>query len=338
MGKRADANQNAPAMTGRIVKAIAGFYFVEAGSGVYKRDSGGKACLTRQVYPCRARGIFRKRGQTPLVGDMVRFVPPSDGVLTGEGPGCPIPPEDFDSGVVVELLPRKNSLIRPPLANLDKLYIISSYENPAPHTLVIDKLTAIADHKGIEPVLVFNKCDQGDFSHWKRLYEGAGFCTYVVSAATGEGIPELARSLSQGLHVFTGNSGVGKSSLLNRLFDGLGLATGEVSQKLGRGRHTTRHVELYALEGGGYVADTPGFSSLDLERSELIRKEELPAAFREFSDYLDSCRFTSCSHTGEKGCAVGRAVEEGRISRERYESYKTFYEQVKDIKDWQLPR
>ena len=318
---------------GRIVKAIAGFYFVEAGSGLYMADGG----VRREVYPCKARGIFRKKGQSPLVGDMVRFVPPAAGPLTGEGPLCPPPPaEGLDTGLVEELLPRKNSLVRPPLANLDALYIISSFAAPAPSHLVIDKLIAIAERREIEPVLVFNKCDQGDFSRWQAIYKGAGFRTYVVSARTGEGIEALLDSLSDGVQVFTGNSGVGKSSLLNRLFPDLELATGEISQKLGRGRHTTRHVELFPLPGGGYAADTPGFSSLDLEKSELVLKDQLPGAFREFAPYLGDCRFTSCSHTGEKGCAVGAAVEAGAIAPERYESYKALFDQVKDMKEWQL--
>ena len=318
---------------GRIVKAIAGFYFVEAGSGLYTDDGE----IRREVYPCKARGVFRKRGQSPLVGDMVRFVPPGAGPLTGKGPLCPQPPaQGLETGLVEELLPRKNSLLRPPLANLDALYIISSFASPAPSHLVIDKLVAIAERKGIEPVLVFNKCDQGDFSHWQHIYEGAGFRTYVVSASTGEGTQALLENLSDGVQVFTGNSGVGKSSLLNRLFPVLELATGEVSEKLGRGRHTTRHVELFPLPGGGYVADTPGFSSLDLEKSEPVLKDELPGAFREFAAYLGDCRFTSCSHTGEKGCAVCAAVEAGKIAPERYESYKTLYEAVKDLKEWQL--
>ena len=335
MGKNmtnADVYNKGQLKTGRIVKAIAGFYFVEAGSGLYAEDGG----MRREVYPCKARGLFRKLGQSPLVGDMVRFTPPPDGPLNGEGPCCPVPEKDFKTGLVEELLEQRNSLIRPPLANLDTLYIVSSYASPAPSHLVIDKLTAIAVHKGIEPVLVFNKCDQGDFARWRAIYETAGFRTLVVSAETGEGVPELLRSLSDGVQVFTGNTGVGKSSLLNRLFPKLRLATGEVSEKLGRGRHTTRHVELFPLPGGGYVADTPGFSSLDLEKSELVLKDELPDAFPEFADYLGECKFTSCSHTGEKGCAVGAAVEAGKIAPERYESYKALYAEVKDIKDWQL--
>ncbi len=317
--------------TGRIVKAIAGFYFVEAGSGF--SAPGG---LRREVYPCKARGVFRKRGQTPLAGDMVRFTPPPTGPLVGEGPRCPVSDDELDTGTVDELLPRKNSFIRPPLANLDALYIVSGYASPAPNALVMDQLTAIAVHKGVEPVLVFNKCDQGDFSAWREIYEKAGFRTYVVSAATGEGLEALAAGLTQGVQVFTGNTGVGKSSLLNRLFPELGLATGAVSAKLGRGRHTTRHVELFPLPGGGYVADTPGFSSLDLEKAERVLKDDLPDAFPEFAPYLDACRFTSCSHTGEKGCAVAEAVAAGEIAASRYESYKALYNEVKDIKDWQL--
>lgn len=293
---------------GILVKAIAGFYYVEAGG---------------RIYSCKARGIFRKQGCEPLVGDTVRITAETEGELDGR---------------VEEILPRRNRLVRPPLANVTRLFIVSAYSNPAPNSLVIDKLIAIAENKGIEPLLIFNKNDQGDFSDWKEIYKAAGFEVFSVSCLTGDGIEAVRAALGEGISVFSGNSGVGKSSLLNRLFDGLALATGEVSEKLGRGRHTTRHVELFRMENGGYVADTPGFASLDLEKSEVVCKEDLPFAFREFAPYLGRCRFTSCAHVGEKGCAVADAVGRGEIPASRYESYRRMYEEVKDIKEWELQK
>lgn len=293
---------------GILVKAIAGFYYVEAGG---------------RIYSCKARGIFRKQGCEPLVGDTVRITAETEGELDGR---------------VEEILPRRNRLVRPPLANVTRLFIVSAYSNPAPNSLVIDKLIAIAENKGIEPLLIFNKNDQGDFSDWKEIYKAAGFEAFSVSCLTGDGIEAVRAALGEGISVFSGNSGVGKSSLLNRLFDGLALATGEVSEKLGRGRHTTRHVELFRMENGGYVADTPGFASLDLEKSEVVCKEDLPFAFREFAPYLGRCRFTSCAHVGEKGCAVADAVGRGEIPASRYESYRRMYEEVKDIKEWELQK
>ncbi len=293
---------------GILVKAIAGFYYVEAGG---------------RIYSCKARGIFRKQGCEPLVGDTVRITAETEGELDGR---------------VEEILPRRNRLVRPPLANVTRLFIVSAYSNPAPNSLVIDKLIAIAENKGIEPLLIFNKNDQGDFSDWEEIYKAAGFEVFSVSCLTGDGIEAVRAALGEGISVFSGNSGVGKSSLLNRLFDGLALATGEVSEKLGRGRHTTRHVELFRMENGGYVADTPGFASLDLEKSEVVCKEDLPFAFREFAPYLGRCRFTSCAHVGEKGCAVADAVGRGEIPASRYESYRRMYEEVKDIKEWELQK
>ncbi len=293
---------------GILVKAIAGFYYVEAGG---------------RIYSCKARGIFRKQGCEPLVGDTVRITAETEGELDGR---------------VEEILSRRNRLVRPPLANVTRLFIVSAYSNPAPNSLVIDKLIAIAENKGIEPLLIFNKNDQGDFSDWEEIYKAAGFEVFSVSCLTGDGIEAVRAALGEGISVFSGNSGVGKSSLLNRLFDGLALATGEVSEKLGRGRHTTRHVELFRMENGGYVADTPGFASLDLEKSEVVCKEDLPFAFREFAPYLGRCRFTSCAHVGEKGCAVADAVGRGEIPASRYESYRRMYEEVKDIKEWELQK
>lgn len=292
-------------LDGVLIKLIAGFYYVEAGD---------------VVYECKARGLFRKQGIAPVVGDRVEIE-----VITE------------NTGVLTKVFPRKNSLIRPPLANIDRLFIISSYSTPSPSHLVIDKLTAIAEHNDIEPVIVFNKCDMGSFDDWADIYTKAGFKVFITSCKTGEGLDELKAYLTGAVSAFTGNSGVGKSSMLNCLIPELKLKTAEVSQKLGRGRHTTRHVVLYRLPGGGYVADTPGFSAIDLEKSEIIFKDKLPYCFRDFERFLGQCRFTTCSHTKEVGCAIREAVNAGEICRTRYESYLAIYETVKDIKEWEIP-
>ena len=288
---------------GRIIKAIGGFYYVEAAG---------------TVYECRARGVFRKKNMSPLVGDLVTAVVLEDG-----------------TGTVSEITPRKNQLVRPPIANLDQLILVVSICDPAPSTLVIDKMIAAAEDQGIEPVLVVSKTDLQDAGWLRAIYEKAGIPFYAVSSVTGEGV-EAVRPLLQGkITAFTGNTGAGKSSLLNCIDPAFGLATGEISQKLGRGRHTTRHVELLPVEGG-YVADTPGFSFIQIERYNMVKKENLQFCFREFSPYLQSCRFVSCSHVKEKGCAVLEAVEKGQISPSRHESYVAMYNEVKDIKEWQL--
>lgn len=256
-------------MTGILIKAIAGFYYIEAGGNIYE---------------CKARGIFRKNGESPTVGDFVEF----DEL------------EDL-KGIVSKILPRKNLLVRPPIANLDRLFIVSSHNTPSPNALLIDRLTAIAINHNIEPIIIFNKSDLGEMDYWKTLYTRAGFKCIVTSGVSGEGCDEILKMIEGKVSAFTGNSGVGKSSLLNRMFPDLDLKTGEVSNKLGRGRHTTRHVELYPV-CGGYVADTPGFSSLDIERTMPLKKDELPFVFPDFSNYLGCCKFTSCTHTVEKGC------------------------------------
>lgn len=291
--------------TGLVLKGIGGFYYVLDGE---------------TVHACRARGKFRKERISPYAGDRVRFVPDENG-----------------EGCLSEILPRRNFLVRPPLANLDKLFVVSSVSDPQPSTLIIDKTIAAAELKGIEPVLVFTKTDLDDASALREIYGGIGLRTYFVSASDGAGVEALRGELNGCVSAFTGNSGVGKSTLLNCLMPQLVLETGEISRKLGRGRHTTRHVELYPVEGG-FVADTPGFSTMDIERYELFRKEELPEGFREFEPYLGACRFTSCSHTCEKGCAVLEAVEAGKIPRSRIESYIAMYNEVKDIREWQLSK
>ncbi len=291
--------------TGLVLKGIGGFYYVQDGEN---------------LISCRARGKFRKDRVSPYAGDHVRFTVDENG-----------------EGYLAEILPRRNFLVRPPLANLDKLFVISSVSDPQPSTLIIDKTIAAAELKNIEPVLVFTKTDLEDASVLREIYGGIGLRTYFVSAESSEGMDALRAELAGCISAFTGNSGVGKSTLLNRLMPQLVLETGEISRKLGRGRHTTRHVELYPVENG-YVADTPGFSTLDIERYELFRKEELPGGFREFEPYLGQCRFSSCSHTCEKGCAVLAAAQAGKIARSRLESYIAMYNEVKDIREWQLSK
>ncbi len=293
-------------MKGLILKAISGFYYV---------SSEGK------TFECKARGSFRNKGESPLVGDTVEFIS-----------------ENGEKGVIESIYDRKNSLVRPNVANIDKLFIVSSFVTPAPNTLIIDRLTMICAFYSITPVIVFNKCDLGDFSSFKTIYENSGFKTLVVSAQTGEGICELKNELFGCISAFTGNSGVGKSSLLNVIFPTLNLQTGEVSDKLGRGRHTTRHIELFAHEFNGYVADTPGFSSLDTQCFNIEFKERLIDCFPDFSDFICDCQFADCAHIGEKGCGVAKAVKDGKIETSRYESYIAIYNELKDLKSWQTTK
>ncbi|HCC34098.1 MAG TPA: ribosome small subunit-dependent GTPase A [Ruminococcaceae bacterium] len=292
-------------MRGLIVKALSGFYTVESEG---------------ERYVCRARGIFRKKGQSPFAGDTVEFTPA---------------PDEESEGTVDKIIPRTNLLTRPPLANVSRLLIVSSVKAPVPNITLIDKLTAIACDKGITPAVVFNKSDLDDGSGLCSIYEKAGISGMVISCATGEGKDRLREFINAGgITVLTGNSGVGKSSILNALYPRLDLPTGEISEKLGRGRHTTRHVELFKCGGGGYIADTPGFSSMETWRGEVISKENLPLAFPEFASYLGKCRFVSCSHREEKGCAVREAVQSGDIAESRYRSYLAMYDEVKDMNDW----
>ncbi len=293
-------------MQSRILKATGGFYYVLSDA---------------VLYECRARGLFRKNGVSPLVGDWVEIEE------TGE-----------EKGYVTRILDRKNSLIRPPLANLDQLFLVVSVADPQPNLLVLDKLIAIAEHKKIEPLLIVTKTDLGEWETLAALYEKAGFQVFCTGLDQDSDLAMLRRSMEGKISAFCGNSGVGKSSLLNRIDSRLDLSTAQISQKLGRGRHTTRHVQLYPVSGGGYIADTPGFSSMDLERYEVILKEQLQYCFREFGPHLNQCRFTGCSHTKEKGCAVLAAMEEGEIASSRHDSYCTLYEAAKNIKEWELQK
>ncbi len=293
-------------MTGRIVKALSGFYYVDPGEG--------------EPIPCRGRGKLRHQGLSPLVGDRVEFTAAQDG-----------------AGMVDAVLPRKNQFQRPAVANIDQMVIVCSGAVPVTDPYLIDRMAAMAEWKGCEPLIVFNKCDLERADGLAALYRAAGFPTLQVSAETGEGMDALAAAVAGKVSAFTGNSGVGKSSILNALQPGFGLRVGEVSQKLGRGRHTTRHVELFPA-AGGLVADTPGFSAFDADQMEAIPKEELASAFREFAPYLDRCRFQGCAHVKERGCAVREAVEAGEISPSRHKSYVRLYQQAKDIPPWELAK
>ena len=288
---------------GRILRSLSGFYDVQTPEG---------------LITCRARGILRKEGNSPLTGDLVEIT-----VEKGRG-------------MVERILPRKNHFIRPAVANVDALVVFAANVNPVTEPFLIDRVAAIAGDQNVPVYLCVNKCDLDPAADLVRIYRHAGFPVICTSAETGEGVEELRAALEGKLTAFTGNSGVGKSSILNRLSPELRLETGEVSEKLGRGRHTTRHVELYRLGEDTYVADTPGFSSFDTDQMELILKENLQYAFPDFGNFIGKCRFDDCSHRKEPDCAVRAAVEAGEIEESRYESYLKLYEKASQIKAWEL--
>ena len=285
--------------SGIIIKCLGGLYSVESPDGIYE---------------CKARGVFRNRGISPCVGDRV----------------------NIEDGVISEIADRKNCIIRPPLANLDQLIFIVSTCEPVPNYLILDKFIAIAEYKNITPVVVITKTDLGDSKPIHDIYGSIGIDVVEVRYDDDSTVDAVRKLLCGKISAFTGNSGAGKSTLLNAIDPTLNIATGEISRKLGRGRHTTRHAELYKLRDGGYIADTPGFSTFDTNRYDIIRKEELAGCFREFAKYTDDCRFRDCAHVCEKGCAVVAAVERGEISESRHESYKTMYEEAKQLKEWEL--
>ena len=291
--------------SGRIIRSISGFYDVRTADG---------------VITCRARGILRKEGNSPLTGDMVEIT------------------VEKDKGMVEKILPRKNSFIRPAVANVDALVVFAANVNPITEPFLIDRVAAIAGDQEVQVILCVNKCDLDPAVDLVRIYENAGFTVICTSAETGDGVETLRDRIRGKLTAFTGNSGVGKSSILNRLSPELALATGEVSEKLGRGRHTTRHVELYDLGEDTYVADTPGFSSFDTDQMEVILKENLQYAFPDFGKYIGSCRFDDCSHRKEPGCAVRDALEAGEIEKTRYDSYLRLYEKSSQINLWELKK
>ncbi len=290
-------------VTGRIIRSISGFYDVQ---------------IPGQVISCRARGILRKEGNSPLTGDMVEIT------------------MERGKGMVERILPRKNSFVRPAVANVDALVVFAANVNPITEPFLIDRVAAIAGDQEVPVYLCVNKCDLDPAVDLVRIYEHAGFPVICTSAETGEGVEALRQLLHGKLTAFTGNSGVGKSSILNRLCPQLALPTGEVSEKLGRGRHTTRHVELYSLGNETYVVDTPGFSSFDTDQMDVILKENLQYAFPDFARCVGDCQFRDCSHRKEPGCAVRAALEAGEIEKSRYESYLRLYEKASQIKVWEL--
>lgn len=289
--------------TGRILRSLSGFYDVQTDCG---------------IVTCRGRGHLRKGQEIPLTGDIVEIT-----IEQGKG-------------MVEKILPRKNRFIRPAVANIDALVVFASNVNPITEPFLIDRVAAIAGEQEVPVHICVNKCDLDPATDLVKIYRNAGFSVISASAVTGEGVEELRRLIEGKLTAFTGNTGVGKSSMLNALCPNLALATGEVSEKLGRGRHTTRHVELYKLGENTYVADTPGFSSFDTEQMDVILKENLQYAFPDFAPFLGQCQFHDCSHRAEPSCAIRQAVETGAIEKTRYESYLRLYEKASQIKLWEL--
>lgn len=314
---------------GRLVRGVGGLYEI--------RLDRGSTPLSGKVVTSRAKGNFRHAGLTPLVGDRVRVLYDDTAVAhytAGEGAVG-----DGGGVVIREILPRTNALIRPPMANLGVLFITFAAAKPDPVTETVDKLIAIAEHNGIEPVPVICKCDVAPAraAELREIYQNAGFTVFGVSSVAGEGVWALrdwiGANLGTRIAAFSGASGVGKSTLMNALYPDLDLQTGEISQRISRGKHTTRRVELYPV-GKGYIADTPGFSMLDFVRFDFFPKEELPFVMREFEPYIGACRYTKCTHTKEEGCAILQAVREGKISPSRHAGFVAMYEELKDKKDW----
>ena len=284
---------------GRIITSVGGLYTVETSSG---------------ICTCKARGIFRKRGITPYVGDYVML---------------------SEDGVISEILPRKNSILRPPVSNLDQIFFVTSTCHPTPNLLLLDSFLTVAIYQDIQPAVILTKVDLDRGEKLESLYADAGIPVYLVDYDKPETIDNVAKLLDGKISMMTGNSGVGKSTMLNALFPEANMETGEVSDKLGRGRHTTRHVELFTLPDGTKIMDTPGFSSFDTDMMDLGTADTLAQAFPEFRPYLGHCRFDDCSHVKEQGCAVLEALRQGKIGASRHQSYVRLYEQAKAIPDWE---
>ncbi|MBO6302105.1 MAG: ribosome small subunit-dependent GTPase A [Ruminiclostridium sp.] len=277
-------------LDGRIVRAVGGIYYTETSEG---------------VLACKARGIFRSKSVSPAAGDIVTVIA-----------------DDNAEPVIDSVAERKNYLVRPPLANLDLIMFVVSSCEPFPNAYIIDKLIAIFESKGIGTALIFTKTDKHGCAEISDIYTNAGYKCFFSDINTDAA--DIRAYAAGKVTALIGNSGVGKSSLMNRIFPELDTETGEISRKLGRGRHTTREVCMHPLEGG-YIADTPGFSTVDIERYGRIPKEELADCFREFAPYLGKCKFSDCAHLKEIGCAVTEAVRNGMIPKLRYESYSRLY-------------
>lgn len=290
-------------MEGTIIKALSGFYYVSCGENIYE---------------CKARGRFRLDGTSPLVGDKVCFATDSSG-----------------KGFIEKVYDRKNSFIRPAVANIDALVFVAANTNPITDPFLIDRVSVIAEEACCELIVCINKVDIDPADELYAIYTGSGFTTRRTSAATGEGIPELRAVLDGKICAFTGNSGVGKSSLLNSISPEFNIEVAAVSNKLGRGKHTTRHVELYNIGDATFIADTPGFASFDIKMMQNIEKQELQHDFREFKKYIGNCRFNDCAHLEEPGCAVTDALRRGKIMPSRYQSYKRLYELSAQSNFWE---
>ncbi len=317
---------------GKIIKGVGGLYTVRLDGTA---EHGGEHRVL-----CRAKGGFRHSHITPLVGDRVTVQLDTDTAKATDADRR----RDGGGAVIRDILPRTNALIRPPMANLDILFVTLAAASPAPILSTVDKLISIAEYHKIEPVIVVTKADLDERTaqELSTLYAKAGFDTFVVGADDGGCLSPLAAYLNTHLTggrtaAFAGASGIGKSTLMNRLFPSLSLSTNDVSHKTERGRHTTRHVELFALshtEDTAYIADTPGFSLLDFDRFDFFALEDLPDTMREFAPHLGHCRYTKCSHTAEDGCAVLEAVKRGEITRSRHDSFCEMYGVLRNKKKW----
>ena len=288
-------------MQGKIVKGIAGFYYVHV------VESG--------VYECKAKGIFRKEKVKPLVGDNVEIE-----ILNGEEM----------TGNIIRILPRENELVRPAVANIDQALVVFAVLRPAPHYNLLDRFLVMMERKGIPAVLCFNKqdiADEAQIEELRAIYGGCGYPLLFTSALEGKNIDLVRDCLKGKTTAIAGPSGVGKSTLINMLTPEANMETGSISRKIERGKHTTRHSELFPIDGDSYIMDTPGFSSLYVNDFE---KEELKMYFREFAEYEGTCRFNGCSHVHEPGCMVRNAVENGRIHPVRYQDYTEMYEELKN--------
>lgn len=288
---------------GVIIKALSGFYYVY--------DHGA-------VISCKAKGKFRHTGKSPLVGDKIEYTR-----------------ETAQTGIVGEILPRKNWFVRPNVANVDALVFVACGAKPVTDPYLIDRVSIIAEHASCDTIVVLNKIDLNRADDLYEIYRNAGFTTVRTSAVTGEGLEELKQALHGKITAFTGNSGAGKSSLLNCLIPGAQIETAEISDKLGRGKHTTRHIEIYALDEKSFVVDTPGFASFEIDMVSDIKAEELEIRFREFRNYLGRCRFNDCRHINEPDCAITTAMKDGLIAKTRHDSYVRLYDIIRNHKSWE---
>ena len=294
---------------GTIIKGIAGFYYVEAG---------------QTIYECKARGKFRNKNIIPVIGDNVLISLKEEENST----------DRYLEGTIEEILERKNSLIRPAVANVDQAMVVFSVTYPQIHLDLLDRFLLHIEKEGIIPCIILNKIDEGNpetYEYIARRYTKVGYEVICLSAKKAIHTELLMPKLKDKTTVFAGPSGVGKSTLINTVEEGLGLETGHVSDKIKRGKHTTRHVELIPLSGGGFVLDTPGFTSLQLDG---IEADDLQYYFPEFKDYIGFCKFRGCTHIHEPGCKVQQALENGEIIKERYETYTTYYKQLKETRRW----